>query len=303
MRFFVFSYNRGPHLENCIRSIEACAPGSKIDIYDDNSSDRETVEILDKLNKSHDVHQPSSNNTLGQHGGLYHNMQSAIDSIPEKDNQVICFLQDDTQLVRKIEQCDLDFISNYFDDNKTAGFLAPVFQKNITRAKTMKRFSYNSQNQVFQWEDNNRKAVAGVYYSDISITTGERLRNVGWSFSCDEYENELQAKKHFMKMGYLCAPFAMWLPNPPAYRNKKKSITFRLAEKINKAGLYPFNYMSSEKVTKLRAMSDIPAIDEEHLQVSDKTLTSPWIYHPLRRSRVLRKMEKLESLIRSLWKK
>ncbi|GGC83324.1 glycosyltransferase family A protein [Marinobacter halophilus] len=299
MIFFVFSYNRGPHLRNCIESIETCAPGHKIFVYDDASNDPETQQVLKYIAQRHEVRTRDDKKSGDQHGALYTNMQRAIESVEEKT--LICFLQDDTQLVRKIDDQDLDFLESHFEKFPNAGFLAPVFQKQITRQRTLDRFVYCEDRGVYVCEHRSKKQVAGVYYSDISITRSDRLRSVNWKFVPGEFENEQQAKQNFLEMGYLFVPFAMWLPNPPAYRNKKKSFSFQLAEFVNKAGFYPFRIMENKNVEKLRSRpkNQVP-IAEDYLTVAVDGLRSPWIYDPLRRYRLLRKLAKLETFLKRI---
>jgi glycosyltransferase involved in cell wall biosynthesis len=294
--FFVFSYNRGPHLKNCVESIERCAPGHTIVVYDDASTDPETRQILEHISTRHEVRTRDDKVSADQHGALYTNMQRAIDSVEE--DCLICFLQDDTQLVREIDQQDLDFLEGYFERFPNAGFLAPVFQKRITRQRTLDRFVYYEDRGVYVCEHRSKKQVAGVYYSDISVTRSDRLKKVNWQFVAGEFNNEQQAKANFLEMGYLFAPFAMWLPNPPAYRNKKKSLTFKLAEIVNRAGFYPFRIMEASTVAKMRSRpKDQVPIAEDYLTVTVDGLKSPWIYDPLRRYRLLRKMAKLEAFL------
>ena len=299
MIFFVFSYNRGPHLKNCIESIETCAPGHQVIVYDDASDDSETQQILRDIETRHEVRRRDDKGSGDQHGALYTNMQRAIESV--EDDCLICFLQDDTQLVREIDEQDLQFMEGYFEKFPNGGFLAPVFQKRITRQRTLDRFVYYEDRGVYVCEHRSRKQVAGVYYSDISVTRSDRLKAVNWKFVPGEFENEQQAKENFLEMGYLYAPFAMWLPNPPAYRNKKKSFTFMLAEIVNKAGLYPFGIMDDSRVRTLRTRptGQVP-IAEDYLDVTVEGLKSPWIYDPLRRYRILRKLAKLETFLRRL---
>jgi|TARA_A100001518_G_C1225058_1_gene72477 glycosyltransferase involved in cell wall biosynthesis len=299
MIFFVFSYNRGPHLKNCIESIEHCAANHQIIIYDDASEDPETQAILKDIAQRHEVRQPDITGSESQHGALYTNMQRAIESI--EDDCLICFLQDDTQLVRKINEHDIQCMEQYFENFPNGGFLAPVFQKQITRQRTRDRFVFYPNRGVYVCEHTSRKSVAGVYYSDISVTRIDRLKQFNWAFARDEFDNEQQAKNCFIEMGYLPAPFAMWLPNPPAYRNKKKSLTFQLAEIINKAGFYPFNIMDNDTAQALRERPTHHApIAEDYLSVSVEGLKKPWIYDPLRRYRILRKLAKLETFLRRL---
>lgn len=270
-------------------------------IYDDASNDPETQKILTEIGKKYEVRTRDDKASGDQHGALYTNMQRAIDSV-DGEQTLICFLQDDTQLVRHIDEQDIAFLEGYFNDVPDAGFLAPVFQKRITRQRTLDRFVYRENRGVYVCEHRSRKQVAGVYYSDISVTRSDRLRTANWKFVPGEFDNEIQAKTNFVEMGYLYAPFAMWLPNPPAYRNKKKSFTFQLAEIVNKAGFYPFEIMSecAVKCLRNRPVSKVP-IAEDYLEVGVKGLKSPWIYDPLRRYRLLRKMAKLEAWLRKIF--
>ncbi|KAA8981267.1 glycosyltransferase family 2 protein [Halospina sp. K52047b] len=291
---FIFSYNRGPHLQNCVESVEYCAPDSTIIIYDDNSDDPETRRILKDLTERHEVRKPGSLHNLSMHGGLYNNMQHALYSV-ETHDEIICFLQDDTQMVRPIKNEDRSFIKNYFASNPKAGFIAPVFQKGHTRKKTLERFRYAAKYGVYFCHHESNKNVAGMHYSDISITLSGRLKEVQWCFHGDEYDNEQQARQHFMKMGYLYAPFVMWLPNPPAYRNKGKTLAFQIAERRNRAGLYPYRFMTEERISALttRDPAQLP-IAEQNLELTT-VLEKPWIFHPLKRSRLLRKLDRLQT--------
>ncbi len=298
MIFFLFSYNRGSLLRNCVASFERCAPpGATLIVYDDNSNDPETLAVLADVGRRHQVRSLGDTASKSQHGALYTNMQRAIDSLPE-DDELIFFIQDDAQLIRPIGADDLTFLRDYFASNPRAGFLSPVFQRRITKQRTRDRFVYDSDSGVYICRHHSKKAVAGVYYSDISITSSRRLRELGWRFLQTEYDNELQAKAHFHEMGYLFAPLAMQLPNAPAYRSKKKSLAFRLAEKWNRSGLYAFRYMTDTEVAQLktRPVGKVP-VAEDYL-VTDPPLKTPWIFHPLRRSKLLRKLDLLETSIK-----
>ena len=294
---FIFSFNRGLHLQNCVESVEHCTPDSTIVIYDDNSDDPETQRILEGLGQRHEIRQPGHIQNLSIHGGLYNNMQHALDST-EAEGEIICFLQDDTQMVRPVTSDDIEFIENFFASNTDAGFIAPVFQKGHTRQKTLDRFRYSSEHGVYFCHHESKKDVAGMHYSDISITLSGRLKAVEWGFHSDEFDNEQQARRHFMKMGYLYAPFVMWLPNAPAYRNKGKTLAFQIAERRNKAGVYPYKIMSEERIFTLltRAPEQLP-IAEHYLDL-ESPLKKPWIFHPLKRSRLLRKLDRLENFLR-----
>ncbi|NNE62520.1 MAG: glycosyltransferase, partial [Gammaproteobacteria bacterium] len=132
MIFCIFSFNRGTFLRNCIQSIENCAGQSKIIVFDDNSDDPETVEVLQDIKARHTLVQPGHSS---QHhlGGLYGNMQSALEYC--RDEDLVCYLQDDTQLVRPLTAHTITAINGAFDRLPRLGFLHPCFVKGINRSR------------------------------------------------------------------------------------------------------------------------------------------------------------------------
>jgi glycosyltransferase involved in cell wall biosynthesis len=298
MIFFIFSYNRGEFLANCVRSVEECSPGSRIVIFDDQSEDPYTREVLEQVSARHVV--ASAGDDQGhKHGGLYSNMQAALESL-EKD-EVICFLQDDTQLVRPLSEVDHGFISQCFIKVPSLGFLSPVFFRGVSAwGRGLGEVDYDADMKLFFRRASKRSA--GIYYSDIFISTSERLRSNGWRFEVGEPENEVQAKAKFSAMGYLKCPFAMWLPNGPAYRGKKKTLALRVAERSRSCGFYPFRYMTEDEVRYLRS-SPVPVLPvaEDFLELRNgHQLTKPWIYNPLQQSRVLKHLNRAELLAKSV---
>jgi len=292
MKFFIFSYNRGEYLDNCIESIEHCSPGSNIVIYDDDSTDAHTQSVLLRLGRSHEV--VSCNKRTGhKHGGLYANMQKAYESL--SGNELFCFLQDDSQLVRKLTSQDMNFLERRFSENLLLGFISPAFVRGISRQKKgAGRFRFDEQQGLFFLEDASRSA--GSHYSDILVSHAGRLREHDWSFLAGESANQQQAMAMFDKMGYLPLPFAMWLPYGRAYRGKRRTLALKLAEKRRRCGFYPFYYMADEKETRLRT-SCPPAIPiaEQYLENINPKLKQPWIYNPLQGSAWLKHFHNIEA--------
>ena len=295
MKFYIFSYNRGTFLDHCVTSIEKCAPSSSIVIFDDTSNDPHTREVLDRLSQKHKV--ISSGKLSGhKHGGLYGNMQSALEEMD--DDELFCFLQDDMQLVRSISDDDINGICNFFQAYPDSGFLQPAFLKGATRSKDAKLTRYDAEGHVYFREQN--KNSAGFYYSDICISTARRLRERGWTFETGEPANELKAKHLFSTgMGLMRDPFAMWLPYSPAYRGKQKTLALKLAEKARNCGFYPFEIMSDAASEQLKARSPekLP-VAEDYLETVNPGLKKPWIYYPLQGSRLFKHLNRLELLFK-----
>jgi glycosyltransferase involved in cell wall biosynthesis len=168
--FFVFSYNRGPHLKNCVESIETCAPDHRIIVYDDASNDPETKNILSDIETRHEVRQRDDKGSGDQHGALYTNMQRAIKSVEE--DCLICFLQDDTQVVRPILERETRFWSQLFADNPSLGFIQPCFTLATTEQRRPFRVPETDNSRLLYRED--RGQSAGIHYSDLLITSPTR---------------------------------------------------------------------------------------------------------------------------------
>lgn len=289
MIFCVFSYNRGQFLRNCIDSIELCAPQSKIIVFDDDSDDPETIETLDQVRIDHQVVQPG-HRSRHHLGGLYGNMQTALEYCQDED--LLCYLQDDTQLVRAISEHDIDFIRNAFEKLPGLGFLHPCFIRGINRTRGA-RYIYDDQSSLYFREPTRRST--GRFFSALLITKPQRLRTMGWKFKSSEPENSRQAESMFQPMGYLFSPFAMWLPEVPAYRGKKKTLGLRLAEKKRGCGFYPFKKMTPAQIEAMnqRSSRDIP-FAEDFLECIDKTPPKPWAYNPLTGTGWLKNLNQLE---------
>ena len=290
LAFCIFSFNRGKFLENCISSIEASGTAPRLYIFDDDSTDHETANVLDKLGEKYEVLRPLKKSGH-KHGGLYHNMQRALELLHEFD--LICFLQDDTQVVRPIFGSDIDAIRGVLRDNPTLAFVHPCF---VRGSDEHKRPCYpEPMNDEKFFLRNDLGQSAGVYYSDLVVFSPKRLLESGWRFVDSEPANECQAKELFMGMAYMCAPFAMWLPEVPAYRGKSKTLGLRLAERARHCGFYPYKIWSQVEAERFtnRSERSLP-VAEEFLSCSPEPPFKPWTYNPLSSHKLYKLLNSLE---------
>lgn len=300
MIFCVFSFNRGRYLENCIDSIEACAPGHSIIIFDDNSDDPDTVRILDRYRQQHKVVQPAQDDHSSHHlGGLYGNMQRAYEEC--KDADLVCYLQDDTQMVRPLDETDLSDLEEAFAKAPSLAFINPCFIRgiNFTKGAT---YRFDEKLKLYFRERSNRSS--GTYFSALLIMKPARLRNAQWSFAHSEPANNQAAAGQFMPMGYLFSPFAMWLPEVPAYRGKRKTLGLRLAEKKRNCGYYPFAPLTEAEVEALknRQPEKLP-IAEDYLHCTGHEPPKPWAYNPLTNTGWIKNLNQLEVSLRRLFRR
>ncbi len=292
----IFSFNRGQFLAHCVESVERCAPNWQICVMDDDSNDSRTLEVLEQLRVKHRV--INAKEVPGRkHGGLYPNMQTALETFASED--LMLFLQDDMQMVRPLLAEDEELIRQYFQIDASAGFLQPCFLKRSTRERDQKTLKYNFENKLYIRENSDQSA--GIHYSDILLASPAKLLAANWRFAESEPENDRQAARVFGKLGHLFAPFAMWLPEVPAYRGKGKTLALKIAENRRQCGLYPFDYMSEAEVKKLfeRPASELP-IAEDFLRNIEPDLEQPWVYYPFQGSRWLKKLNSLELALRRL---
>ncbi|MBT3192410.1 MAG: glycosyltransferase family 2 protein [Verrucomicrobia bacterium] len=301
MYFCIFSYNRGQFLQNCVRSIEQCSPGADILIFDDQSTDEETVRILDSLSSKYQVVIADASYTLAHKcGGLYANMQHALSLVPE--SELICYLQDDTQVVRALDDKDLEDIHHFFSANDKAVFLQPAFLRGADRARNERITVYDEAHRAY-FREHSTQSV-GLYFSAISIAHVGRLKAYQWQFSTKEKENEANARAQFAHMGFMKNPILMWLPSVPAYRGKVKTLALSLAEKYRNCGFYPFQTMSAEEIRRFRERSpSVLPVAEDFLSVDATDITVPWITHPLQGSSFLKMLNRIELRAKKLAEK
>jgi len=297
MHLCIFSYNRGVFLKNCIDSIEQCIPQSNLFIFDDNSDDSDTCEILRSLSSKYQVITPSQSD-VGQskHGGLYANMQQAFSRFNSED--IVCFIQDDMQVVRAVGESEIEVITSLFQKNPTLGFVQPAFLKGCDKPEHQSTVRYDPKIDMYYIDRFNRSA--GASYSDVSIFSIDNLRKVNWNFQSREAHNEQQARDKLTQMPYLKNPFLAWLPAVPAFRGKLQTVAIRLAHSIRKCDFYPYRIMSDGEVEQFinRDALQLPYA-EGFLKLIDSTaLREPWFYHPLQQQRVLKWLNSVELAVR-----
>lgn len=294
MLFCIFSFNRGRFLENCVQSIERCAPGARLAVFDDDSDDPATREALARIAARHPVIRPgkASSHRLG---GLYGNMQSALEYA--RDEPLVCFLQDDMQLVRPVDGDDLRAVAAAFDADERLAFLQPCFLKGCNRERDARTLAFDARRRLYFRADSPQSS--GRHFSAVLITPPARLLARGWVFARSEPENDRQASRLFGRLGHLFAPLAMWLPEVPAYRGKRKTLALRLAERRRGCGFYPFEIMMPDEVARLKSRPpEVLPIAEDFLRTVNPGLPQPWMYYPLQGSRLLKKLNAAEVSLR-----
>lgn len=294
--FCVFSYNRSEYLQNCIASIEQCAPHCAVRIFDDNSCDPQTRETLATLSQRYAViYSSPENGVQSKHGGLYGNMQRAFSTAEE--DQLLCFLQDDTQLVRPLSERDIAELADFFAVSASPCFVQPAFLKGYSKKKDDRLTRFDAAKRVYFVDRFNNSA--GAFYSDICVFRVKDLRAVGWEFVTRESGNERRARLFLAQMAYWRDPFVAWLPNVPAFRGKRQTLALRLAQRARRSGYYPLAIMSPEKNLEFVARPDCQVPYAEHfLRPLHGRIKEPWTYYPFQGVAVFKWLNSAELIIR-----
>jgi glycosyltransferase involved in cell wall biosynthesis len=296
--FYLFSYNRGLFLRNCVESIRRNAPGYPIVIVDDDSNDPETLEIIDNFPPEIRIIRQKKKK-VAKLGGLYRNMQLAFEDMAE--DQIFVFLQDDTQIVRPIEEDDLAYIRDYFETYPQAAFLNPHFLKGVRRRGILKAIAPAAEFPVYFYDFSERLKDRSVtmYYTDICVGHAGRMRQAGYSYQDNESTSGVRARELFSKMGTMAHPFMMSLPEVPIYRGKEKTLGVAWAEK--RMGIEPkrFKDMDADEVAafKSRDLSVLP-FAEEFLTCIGKQPKKPFVKESVNAYPFLRLLHKIELFFR-----
>lgn len=300
MYFCIFSFNRGQLLKNCVESIEQCVENPTILVVDDNSFDPETLKIIKEIEIKHKVIKPDIDNFhMLKCGGLYNNMQMALNYIPP--GELAYFAQDDSQLVRKVSTQDIADINLFFNKNSDSAFLNYTFLKGKVRERDQISTYFDDESKSYFRKNTGQSA--GVYFSAICIAHADRLKAKNWQFDARERNNNIQAKTLFGLMGFLKNPFLMQLPSAPAYRGKVKTLGLSLAEKHHKCGFHPFNLMSSKESEEFQnRKQEILPVAEDFLTLKNTELRKPWAISPFQDTKLLKPLHRIELTIRNWFK-
>jgi glycosyltransferase involved in cell wall biosynthesis len=299
--FYVFSYNRGPFLENCVASIRRNAPGAAITVVDDGSNDPETIRVLKNL--------PADVRLLRQEkqldaklGGLYRNMQIALDGM-DPQTRLFAFLQDDTQVVRPLEPDDYDYMDRYFEAFPKAAFLNPHFLKGVRKRGILRAIYPDSDFPVYFykfsefWKD---RSVT-MYFTDICVGHASRLKKACFSYQSNETTSGQLARSLFSKMGTMAHPFVMSLPEVPIYRGKRKTLGVRLAEK--RLGTEPnaFAMLGKGEVAALKSRSlNVLPFAEDFLSCTRYQPKTPFVKESVNAFPMLKLLHKIELQFRKV---
>ncbi|MHA7881229.1 MAG: glycosyltransferase [Saccharospirillum sp.] len=274
----VFSYNRNVYLNNCLESIRVCASEIDAIIIDDGSTDKATLDVLNKAEfKKHFACFSSENGSCNKRlGGLYKNMQFAMNYAKENEKKYVIFIQDDMQFVRPVVREDFDSIEKYF-------YSKNVFQVN---ACFMKLLSIDFYREHLLWNIEEKyyevKVSNGykVNFSDVGVFSVSRFFQGFNEFENSEFDNNKKAVELGVKRVTMANPFMMWLPFSKSYYRKNSPMKTKIIEFLAGCRFYSISIMSENEIRNLKircCRSNLP-IAENFLNVTGLTKRSTWAF-------------------------
>ena len=276
--FAIFSYNRGQFLTNCVQSIiENCSEihYDNIVIFDDDSDELTTKNILEKLRTNFQVVVNEEKNFNISRRGLYHNMNKALQMAIERDFEYVFFLQEDLQIVRPVDSEFLQHCDSIFAYDENIVQIQPVFFKSTTPDTKYRQFiTINEDCKFYAGNENNTLGIA-----DIGLIKLKLLKEQQWQF---DHEETLNMKKG-QQLGWYYVkpanPIMMYLPWPTTYRFKKAGDSqwfIRYLDRLYGTGFHPYKTMTDIQALINRPIAAFP-YGESFLQIkSGQSLKQPW---------------------------
>jgi len=257
----LFSYNRAPDLLNAVRSFELHAGELELVVFDDNSDDRPTLEALSAIGARHKIFRAPSR-VNAPRGGLYRNMQRALEYGLAHRFKYCLFTQDDIQAVRPLEAEDVDQIRHAF---RVTGGVVQVAPRFVGRAN----FSPDGA----RYPVDPRHAMLDVGIFDLG-----KLASVGWVFKDSEIENSEMARAHGWCRIHMPDPFLAHAPWPRTYWRGKRGLVVSVTDWVVGAKAHRFVPMTPDDVLRLRTRSrkELPKA-EDWLAIEGSALR-PWGY-------------------------
>ena len=287
----IFSYNRVDYLRNCVDSVRRNLPQARISIYDDNSSEPPMLAYLASIDATVVRSDKTDEN---RHGGLYGNMQRAMDMAQGK---YLLLLQDDTQVVRPVDTGDLAEMAAVFERNQRRAFLCVLFMKAARMRRFRRELAPDSAENLYRTPPviSDKNFARRLAYFDVVLCHVDRLRAQNWAFAPSERENGQNARKLFEDMPVMKAPFVFFCPEVPFFRNRSKTVAARWAERVVGSDLKYYHDLDAATVARLkrRPLKEWP-IAEKWLVPSNPKVKRPFVFKDVNARWWLSALHKIE---------
>jgi len=272
---FVFSYNRGIFLENCLNSIEQCLSGFKTIIIDDNSTDPDTLERLSRLSENYEIIRPNFSGKEVKTGGLYSNMNHAIEYAHSDNLSKVIFIQDDMQFVRRVTREDFEAYDKYFKCHNNSIQISTTFVRRLSADTFLQDHYISKEGQAYIRRSESERGKSN--FSAVGVFDVNRVVGIFGKFEIGEGLNSQKAQSLSLVCGRAIFPDMCWLPYPPSFRGKKRNMKHSFFEYFGMSGFYPIQIMTCDQEEKFlaRDVNELP-IMERFLNASNAPRHDIW---------------------------
>ena len=243
---YVFSFNRGQFLLNCLHSIETCAPGIRVCIIDDNSTDSYTKSVLADIKKQYFVEKNSNEEDVElKTGGLSGAMKFAMQMAKRDDVKLAIFIQDDMQFVRHLKDSDIKGYFEYFESVPNAIQISTTFIRELSRDSFSEDYDTSKNDHAYIRFQNREHGKSS--FSDTGVFSVSKFFDLFQNFEIGEGANSEKARNLGLVCGRAIYPNMCWLPYPRSFRGKKRSLKHMVFEKFGRSGFYPIDIMTNKQ--------------------------------------------------------
>lgn len=274
LQVFVFSFNRGDSLRDCLNSIRENLPNCPVTVYDDGSTSRETISALVEWSGIIPIHRRPPQVGTGRVGRLHENMSEALDQAKSVGATYALMLQDDMQVVRSLVPKDTAYIDHYFRANPQAAELIVHFHTRERQDPDSEWILDSSQTASLSQNGPQTSYLAtGLFHVERAHQRLSPLERT-------ERLNAEKAAELGMTAGFYRYPFTMFMPFPKTFRNGKRKIFLWATETLAGSGVHPYVSMKEKEIAKLfRRQGTAPAAAREWLTCRSVQEWPLWSYY------------------------
>ena len=290
---FVFSYNRGPHLDRCLASLRRHAGGVPVTVIDDGSDDPATLGVLEAA--PFPVRR-AGERVEGRLGGLYDNMQAAFDGAGARR---VLFLQDDCQLIRPLDEGVLAELDAVFDAEPAQAIASPLIRMGPRQARREGAFEPAAGGAAWHYRpEEGAGSITAQHYTAISVLDRPRLIAAGWRFERTEGENARQAMRlGLAPMAHLDRPFAAQMPEVPTSRWGRPTLGARIAARLDGPEVRGFRDLTADEVAALGGGAQ-PPLAEDVLTPTHPRTRRPFVHKGVNARGWTRALNRAETMLR-----
>lgn len=237
---------------NLINSHRAFASEIPILVIDDDSTDTEQISVLHDLADIDGIEVISTRSASHRHGGLYTNMNMALDIAHKRGCRFLNLLQDDMQIVRPVSE-DILHVCSLLEATRDALQISLTFRKYL-----------DVKNEPIPSDVPDLYMSQSLNAADTGVIHVARAKESGFVFQNSEREHSAKAKSLGLKNYVYRDPAVAFVPWPIFFRNRERISRRQTSLSHKGPRLISIRGMSPPEVSRLknRDMGLLPYMED-----------------------------------------